>query len=127
MEMIGPDVSNAFAVQPWTIPDVAHAQAIAEGSFNGDSYPDLAVLDGTDGSVSVLLSGGTSTFTTAPGSPVSAVGSGTAFGLSVATGTFGSGSDAGVAVGFDDGQVSVLLGDGAGGLTGWRPGVRFRR
>ena len=28
----------------------------------------------------------------------------------------GSGSDAGVAVGFDDGQVSVLLGDGAGGL-----------
>lgn len=119
IQVIGSVASGPYAVQSTTVPDVPHAQALTTGyfDFTNSSFPDLAVLDGNDGAVFVLLSDGQGNFTVAPGSPVSARGSGTGFGLSITTGDFGVGSHSGVAVGFDTGQVSVLLGDGQGGLS----------
>jgi hypothetical protein len=109
--------TNPFAVQTGTIPAVANASALATGSFTSSTYPGLAVLDGKDAQVSILLSDGAGNFTLAPGSPVSALGAGTGSGESITTGNFTSGTHTGVAVGFDNGQASVLLGDGAGGLS----------
>ncbi len=43
--------------------------AIAAGDLNGDSKPDLAVVNQTDATVSVLLNNGDATFTGATGSP----------------------------------------------------------
>jgi len=119
IQIVGSVASAPYAVQSTTVPTVPHAQALTTGSFDStnSSIPDLAVLDGTDGAVYVLLSDGQGNFTLAPGSPVSARGSGTGFGLSITTGDFGPGSQSGVAMGFDTGQVSVLLGDGQGRLS----------
>jgi len=43
---------------------------IAAGDLNGDARPDLAVLNQSDNSVSVLLNNGDATFTAAPNSPL---------------------------------------------------------
>ncbi len=44
--------------------------AIASGDLNGDSHPDLAVVNQTDNTVSVLLGNGDGTFTAATNSPL---------------------------------------------------------
>jgi hypothetical protein len=44
--------------------------AIAAGDLNGDAKPDLAVVNQTDNSVSVLLNNGDATFTTSASSPL---------------------------------------------------------
>src|SRR6202790_1224366 len=44
--------------------------AIATGDFNNDSHPDLAVVNQTDNTVSVLLGNGDGTFTAATNSPL---------------------------------------------------------
>jgi Flp pilus assembly secretin CpaC len=44
--------------------------AIATGDVNNDSHPDLAVVNQTDNTVSVLLGNGDGTFTAAPNSPL---------------------------------------------------------
>jgi type II secretory pathway component GspD/PulD (secretin) len=44
--------------------------AIAAGDLNGDAKPDLAVVNQTDNTVSILLNNGDATFTAATGSPL---------------------------------------------------------
>ena len=82
---------------------------IAVGDFNGDSDPDLAVVNGGDASVSVLLGKGDGTFANATNL---AVGVGP---RSVAVGDFDGDSDLDLAVAnFSGNNVSVLLGKGDG-------------
>ncbi|MGH2914520.1 MAG: FG-GAP repeat domain-containing protein [Solirubrobacteraceae bacterium] len=94
---------------------VPHAQALATASFDGATNPGLAVLDSQDGTVYVFNSNGTA-FIAAPGSPF-AGGSAGGYGLSIAAGSFSTGAHPGVAVGFDTGEVSVLLGGSTGALS----------
>ncbi|MHB1537660.1 MAG: FG-GAP repeat domain-containing protein [Solirubrobacteraceae bacterium] len=102
------------------------AFAVAAGAFTGGiRHNDLAVLNGAEDEVSILLSNGSGEFTIAPGSPVS-----TGFGaesgscasgclitaLSIATGDFNGDGKLDVAVG-GYGKASVLLGKGNGELV----------
>jgi uncharacterized repeat protein (TIGR01451 family) len=94
---------------------------LAVGDFNGDGKPDLAVADNLDsGMVIILLGDGTGGFQPAPNSPIAVganpylvvVGDFNLDGkLDLATANYGRGDVSG------SGNVSVLLGDGAGGLT----------
>jgi len=83
--------------------------AVAVGNFNGDGYPDLAVTNGGDNTVSVLLGNNDGTFQSAVNSSVG--NSPTA----LAVGNFnGDGyPDLAVANGVDN-TVSVLIGNGDG-------------
>ena len=88
--------------------------SVAVGDFNGDGKPDLAIANFNDGSVTVLLGSGTGAFTAAPGSPFP-VGKQPA---SVAVGDFNGDGKLDLAIAnFNDGTVTVLLGDGTGGFT----------
>src|SRR5438270_581389 len=49
--------------------------AISAGDLNGDAKPDLAVVNQTDATVSILLNNGDATFTAATGSPLAAASS----------------------------------------------------
>jgi len=89
-------------------------RSVAVGDFNGDKKLDLAVANATDGTVTVLLGNGSGGFTAASGSPFK-VGSDP---QSVAVGDFNKDGKPDLAVAnFNDGTITVLLGNGSGGFT----------
>ena len=88
--------------------------AIANADFNGDGIPDLAVLNRSDGTVSVLLGNGDGSFTQAPGSPINLGGSLAA----VAVADFNGDGRPDLAVADSAAStVSVLLGQGDGSFA----------
>lgn len=119
----GPDVAIAlgdaqghFALasgSPFS-PGVATVSSVLTGDFNGDGISDLAVFDGTDHEVAVLLGDGSGSFSAAPGSPIALSGDPAA----VAVGDFNGDHHLDLAVARSDtADVSILLGDGTGSLT----------
>jgi hypothetical protein len=87
---------------------------VAEGDFNGDGIPDLAIANSADNTVSILLGNGNGTFKQAPGSPFF-VGTDP---TSVAVGDFnGDGKPDLAVVNFSDETVSILIGNGDGTFT----------
>ena len=87
-------------------------QSLAVGNFNGDGNADLAIVNGGDGTVTVLLGNGRGGFRAATGSPF-AVGDNPS---SVVAGDFNGNADLAVA-NAGDSTVTVLLGNGSGGFT----------
>ena len=97
------------------------ASSVAVGDFNGDGKPDLAIADYNGNNVTVLLGDGTGRFTAAPSSPFPA-GSQP---ICVAVGDFnGEGKPDLAIANYNSNNVTVLLGDGAGGFTA-APGSPF--
>jgi len=88
--------------------------SVAVGDFTGDGKADLAVVNASDDTVSILLGNGNGTFSAATGSPI-AVGTQPA---DVAVGDFTGNGKLDLAVtNFNDNTVSVLLGNGDGTFT----------
>ncbi len=87
---------------------------VAAGEFNGDGRPDLAVADYFSNDVTILLGNGSGGFAQPAGSPVAA-GLGPA---AIAVGDFNGDGRSDLAVaGNGSGDVTILLGNGAGGFT----------
>jgi uncharacterized protein (TIGR03437 family) len=88
--------------------------SVAVADFNGDGIPDIVSANTGGNNVTVLLGDGAGGFMAANGSPY-AVGSEP---LSVAAGDFnGDGNQDLVVANYGDRNLTVLLGDGAGGFT----------
>jgi hypothetical protein len=87
--------------------------AIAIGNFNQDSFPDLAVANNGDSTVSILIGNGTGGFT--PSLPAIPVGNNPVSVVAL-NATRDSSLDLAV-VNLTDGTVSILLGDGKGHFT----------
>ena len=107
--------TGAFTPAPTSpFPVGVGPQSVAVGDFNGDSKPDLAVANTDDNTVTVLLGDGTGGFTAAPGSPFP-VGT---YPESVAVGDFNRDGKLDLAIAnAGSNNVTVLLGDGAGGFA----------
>jgi FG-GAP-like repeat len=89
----------------------------ALGDFNGDGRSDLAVLD-KDLSVSVMLGDTAGGLTLAAGSPIPVRSSGTSGGEMLATADFNGDGKLDLAITDPQhSELSVLLGDGAGGFS----------
>jgi hypothetical protein len=99
---------------PFAVAGTGTPWSVAVGDFNRDGRLDLATANGASNSVSVLLGNGAGGFTPAPGSPF-VVGS---LPESLVVGDFNRDGrpDLAVANAASD-NVSVLLGNGAGGFT----------
>ncbi len=96
-------------------------KSVAVGDFNLDGTPDLAAANSISNDVTVLLGNGTGGFAPAPGSPF-AVGSGP---YSIAVGDFNLDGKPDLATAnSNSGNVTVLLGNGAGGFAA-APGSPF--
>jgi len=90
----------------------SNPSSVVVADFNNDGYPDIAVTNAGDGTVSVWLNNGSGGFTADKGSPY-AVGHGPS---SVAVGDFNKDKFLDLAVtNASDGTVSVLLNNGSGG------------
>src|SRR6266550_2138695 len=116
MVLAAAPAEGAFFTQPAGSPYTAGnaPNQIVSGDFNLDAKPDLAVVNSSSDSVTILLGDGLGGFTPAAGSPVT-VGQTP---KSVAVGDFNNdGKPDLVADNFIGGSVSVFLGDGAGGFT----------
>jgi len=102
------DGAGNFAA-PITYPAGVAPAALTSGDFNNDGFPDIAVLDQNDGTVSVLINSGNGTFA----SPVPyTVGNGSG---QILTADFNGDSKLDLIVtNQTDGTVSVLLGNGDG-------------
>ncbi len=104
--------------------------ALAAGFFDQFAQaPDLAVADGCNDTVSVLRNNGSAHFTPAgppvsDGDPTYCTSNCLYDALSIVAGEFRTGGIFDVAVGHEDGKISVLLGDGHGGLS-LAPGSPF--
>jgi len=95
--------------------------SVAVADFNGDGNPDLAIGAGQFSGVMVLLGDGAGGFSAAPGSPFP-TGS---IPFSVAVGDFNGDHKLDlVTANVGDNNVTVLLGDGAGGFSA-APGSPF--
>jgi hypothetical protein len=87
---------------------------VTTGDFNGDGRPDVAAVNNGSGDVAVLLGDGQGRFGAASGSPFSSGGTRPA---GIAAGDYnGDGKLDVVAINSSSGDLSVLLGDGRGGL-----------
>jgi hypothetical protein len=87
---------------------------IAKGDFNDDGHTDLVTANQNTGNVSLLLGDGNGGFSPAPGSPFAAG----AAPRGVAVGDLNGDNEADVVVSNEGSDnETVLLGDGAGGLT----------
>lgn len=89
-------------------------QGIARGDFNGDGFQDIAVVNSTDNTVTILLSDGGGNFTPAVGSPIT-VGHNP---QGIVAGDFDNNGIIDLAVtNENDNTVSILLGNGSGGFA----------
>src|SRR5260221_404051 len=92
----------------------SYPSSVAVGDFNGDGKQDLAVANYSSSNVTVLLGNGSGGFAPAAGSPLS-VGTN---GISVAVGDFdGDGKQDLAVANWNSANVTVLLGNGAGGFS----------
>ena len=93
--------------------------AIASGDLNGNSSPDLAIVNKTDNTVTVLLNNGDATFVAGPNSPLSTASNPTGIALA----DFNQDGQADIAVtGGDTNTVRVFFGVAAGFFTlGFEP------
>ncbi len=106
--------AGGFSVATGSPIAVGSADSVAVGDFNGDGIQDLASANFGNNNVTVLLGNGTGGFSAAPGSPF-AVGTAP---FSVAVGDFnGDGIPDLAAANATSNNVTVLLGNGAGGFN----------
>lgn len=88
---------------------IADIEQIAVADFNGDGIPDLAVIDGDNSVVDILLGNGDGTFTAeTTNPPISGIPS------YFATGDFNGDGKTDLAVAEDAGTIAILLGNGDG-------------
>jgi hypothetical protein len=105
------------AGSPFGVGSVPFSVAVAD--FNGDGIPDLATANYSSGNVTVLLGNISGGFTAASGSPFAA-GSGP---LGLAVGDFnGDGIQDLATANYLGSNVTILLGNGAGGFTAFSGG-----
>jgi FG-GAP-like repeat/Bacterial Ig-like domain (group 3) len=83
---------------------------LAEGGFNGDQNADLAVIDSSAGTVTILIGNGTGRMTVAPGSPI-ALG---ASPVRITSADFNGDLKDDLAIATTSGKIIILLSDGAG-------------
>ena len=92
----------------------SHPYSVVVGDFNRDNKTDLAVANLGSNSVSILLGDGSGSFSAAAGSPVAL----SSNPYSLAIGDFNGDSYQDLAVAsYTGSSVTILLGDGNGGLT----------
>ena len=117
------DGAGGFSAAPFSPFAVgSYPYSVALGDFNGDGKPDLAIANSQSNTLTVLLRGlrtnffgvEVGSFVTAPGNPF-AVGNRP---VSVAVGDFnGDGKSDLATANYDSNNVTVLLGNGAGGFS----------
>jgi hypothetical protein len=102
---------GTFTILPASSAPTAGQGGMAVGDFNGDGKLDLAIADSQKNNVTVLLGNGDGTFAPAPGPPTP-VGS---FPLTTVAADFNGDGKLDLAVlNYNDGTLSILLGNGDG-------------
>jgi hypothetical protein len=94
------------------------ALGIVAADFNGDGWPDLAITDGVQDSVGILLNQGNGMFGSPAWIPVGS------YPVTVAAGDLGSGGTDLVVLNANDHSVSILTNQG-GGQFGAAPAIQF--
>ena len=107
--------TRAYGFTTFSTPSAVLGEtSVAVGDFNGDGHLDLAVANSYSGTVSILLGDGSGNFTPAA-TPIVTVGH---YPYSIAAGDLNGDGHVDLAVAnFNDGTVSILLGDGTGNFT----------
>lgn len=106
--VLGPATGSPFRT------NASRPVAITVADFNSDGKPDIATANQSSGDVSVLLGAGKGSLARSLGSPFSTKSSRPS---SITIGDFNGDGKPDIATGNQDGNVSVLLGDGKGKLT----------